>query len=800
MAMRWKLCSETNGSLYLIPEAKLQGATYRVGPELEVPGYGCEDHFFELDTVQHSWECVAELLKDETTHGILCDVGLPVIHRGVLYNCRLFMLNSAVLLIRPKLALANDGNYREARYFSSWKQPGILEEFQLPSCILSVATNPSGTCPIGDGVLRLCDAVLAAETCEELFTPRSPHIGLALSGVEIISNGSGSHHQLRKLDQRLDLIKGATAKAGSEAGTDQGGHCKGKLDQRLELIKGATAKAGGVYLYANQRGCDGGRLYYDGCACVAVNGQLVAQGTQFGLADVEVLVVTVDLDEVVSYRSCISSLREQASCTPYPAYVSVPNFRLSSTAPLAASMRRSTHHDQKEGGCSSSSSLLLTATTAKDSSKAKAAAVAAGASVDSALLVAAGASVDSALLVAAGASSSSSSSQMPLVSVVSPPIQPRIHEPEEEIAFGPACWLWDYLRRSGASGFLLPLSGGADSSSTAAIVGAMCQLVVQYISQGNEQVLADARRIGQYGPDEAVDDAQKLAGRIFCTAYMGTVNSSTETRSRSKILASQVGSYHIELQVDMVVEALLTLFQSVTGRRPMFRVDGGSSSENLALQNIQARIRMVVAFLLAQLVPWVRGRSGFLLVLGSANVDECLRGYLTKYDCSSADINPIGGISKQDLRRFLRWGAVNLGYAELANVEAAPPTAELEPIREGQAPQRDEVDMGMTYEELSVFGRLRQIARCGPLSMFRRCLQMWGNMYTAKVIADKVKHFFRYYAINRHKTTVLTPSYHAESYSPDDNRFDHRPFLYNFAWPWQFRQIDDESAAGTHGA
>ena len=52
----------------------------------------------------------------------------------------------------------------------------------------------------------------AAETCEELFTPRAPHIELALSGVEIFSNGSGSHHQLRKLDQRLDLIRGATAK------------------------------------------------------------------------------------------------------------------------------------------------------------------------------------------------------------------------------------------------------------------------------------------------------------------------------------------------------------------------------------------------------------------------------------------------------------------------------------------------------------------------------------------------------------------------------------------------------------
>lgn len=51
----------------------------------------------------------------------------------------------------------------------------------------------------------------------------------------------------------------------------------------------------------------------------------------------------------------------------------------------------------------------------------------------------------------------------------------QFHCPEEEIALGPACWLWDYLRRSGASGYLLPLSGGADSSSTAAIVGSMCQ-------------------------------------------------------------------------------------------------------------------------------------------------------------------------------------------------------------------------------------------------------------------------------------------------------------------------------------
>ena len=79
-----------------------------------------------------------------------------------------------------------------------------------------------------------------------------------------------------------------------------------------------------------------------------------------------------------------------------------------------------------------------------------------------------------------------------------------------------------------------------------------------------------------------------------------------------------------------------------------------------------------------------------------------------------------------------------------------------------------------------------------------------------------MKHFFKYYSINRHKMTVLTPSYHAEvlhktgafyhslgfkklifsslcvqSYSPEDNRFDLRQFLYNSRWPYQFRKMDE---------
>ena len=79
--------------------------------------------------------------------------------------------------------------------------------------------------------------------------------------------------------------------------------------------------------------------------------------------------------------------------------------------------------------------------------------------------------------------------------------------------------------------------------------------------------------------------------------------------------------------------------------------------------------------------------------------------------------------------------------------------------------------------------------RCGPVSMYQRLLPRWLGSHSAVAIADKVKHFFKRYGQHRHKLTTLTPAYHAESYSPDDNRFDLRQFLYP-RWERQFESID----------
>lgn len=667
-----------NRILQSIQEAKDAGAKYRSGPELEICGYSCEDHFHECDTLLHCWEVLLEILISPICSDILVDVGMPVMHRNVTYNCRVVFYNRKILLIRPKMFLCEDGNYRETRWFSPWKKARQVEDYYLPRMI-SAYTGQT-LVPFGDGVVTTRDTCIGFEICEELWNPKSSHIPMSLDGVEIIANGSGSYMELRKAYVTVDLVKSA------------------------------TFKAGGCYMFSNLRGCDGQRVFFNGCSCIALNGGILNRSQQFGLSEVEVVVATVDLEDIRTYRNaCRSRTHEAASSPSYPR-VNV-EFSLSSEKDV----------------------FLPTGQ----------------------------------------------------------PIEWVYHSPQQEIALGPACWLWDYLRRSGQGGFFLPLSGGVDSSSTACIVFSMCTQVVTGIQKGDPQVLADVRKI-VCDPEYTPTDPRELCNRLFVTCYMASENSSSQTKARANALAQQIGSYHTNICIDVAVTAVLGIFTAVTGLVPRFGSRGGSARENLALQNVQARLRMVISYLFAQLMLWVRNRSGGLLVLGSANVDEALRGYMTKYDCSSADVNPIGGISKTDLRSFLCYAMNRFELPILKEILAAVPTAELEPLADGQLAQTDEQDMGMTYGELSEFGRLRKQHFCGPYSMFCKLIHLWRDACSPEQVADKVKHFFRCYAINRHKMTVLTPSYHAESYSPDDNRFDHRPFLYNANWTWQFNAIDDQ--------
>lgn len=123
----------------------------------------------------------------------------PVIHKNVIYNCRLIIHNRKIILIRPKMWLANDGNYREMRYFTAWAKHRQTEEHYLPrmiqqvtgqvriavsiladvnlGSILELNTNwqlryvLQVKVPFGDAVISTADTCIGVELCEELFTP-----------------------------------------------------------------------------------------------------------------------------------------------------------------------------------------------------------------------------------------------------------------------------------------------------------------------------------------------------------------------------------------------------------------------------------------------------------------------------------------------------------------------------------------------------------------------------------------------------------------------------------------------------
>ncbi|XP_043267559.1 glutamine-dependent NAD(+) synthetase isoform X3 [Venturia canescens] len=674
--------------LQSIQEAKAAGATFRSGPELEICGYTCEDHFHESDTILHSWEVLAALLRSSICEDILIDVGMPVMHKNVVYNCRVVFLNRRILLIRPKLQMCDTGPYRESRWFSAWVKERTVEDHFLPRIIGQITGQT--IVPFGDAVISTRDTCLGFEMCEELWSGSNTHVPLSLDGVEIISNASGSIFSLRKAYRIVDLVKSA------------------------------TFRCGGCYMYSNFRGCDGGMVFFNGSSCVSVNGRIISRGKQFSLEEVEVTTATFDLEEIRCARNLIKSrCTIAAKAQPYPR-VKV-DFALTSDVLSAPDQPIDCDYAVDPDCCSSLTSSLY-------------------------------------------------------------------HTAEEEMAMAPACWLWDYLRRSCQGGFFLPLSGGVDSSSTACMVYSMCTIVVDAVKAGDAQALMDVQKIVG-NPEYVPNDPKELCNTLLVTCYMATENSSSETKSRAAEFASQIGSYHLSIVIDTAISAILGIFKQISSMAPRFKAHGGSPRENLALQNVQARLRMVISYLFAQLLLWVRGRPGGLLVLGSSNVDEALRGYFTKYDCSSADVNPIGGIAKDDLKKFLNYFSVKHGITSLKKILEAPPTAELEPLQGGQLAQLDEVDMGMTYKELGVYGKLRKIQCAGPYSMFCKLVSTWDC--TPQEVADKVKHFYRCYAINRHKMTVATPSCYMENYTPEDKRHDHRPFLYNHTWKWQFNAIDE---------
>ncbi len=328
---------------------------------------------------------------------------------------------------------------------------------------------------------------------------------------------------------------------------------------------------------------------------------------------------------------------------------------------------------------------------------------------------------------------------------------------QEEFTRAVALGLFDYLRKSRSRGFVVSLSGGADSSAVACLCAIMVRL-------GMEQLGPD-RLAARLGADPAVAPARAEAWvrRLLLCAYQSTRNSSETTREAAREVAAALGAEFVHLDVDPMREAYEKAVQDVLGRPLAWETD------DLALQNVQARVRVPAVWMLANLRQ--------ALLLSTSNRSEAAVGYATMDGDTAGGLSPIAGIDKHFLRQWLAWlrdtGPLGLGpVPALEAVTAQAPTAELRPPGSGQT---DEADL-MPYPVLDFIERAAIRDKLSPREVFQRL----AHEYPGDPSADRlrwVERFFTLWSRNQWKRERYAPSFHLDDANLDPKTWCRFPIL-----------------------
>lgn len=332
-------------------------------------------------------------------------------------------------------------------------------------------------------------------------------------------------------------------------------------------------------------------------------------------------------------------------------------------------------------------------------------------------------------------------------------------EQEEEFTRAIALGLFDYLRKSRARGFVVSLSGGADSAAVAALVAIMVRLGVEEF--GAERFAA-LLGVGGNSTSEEVD-AAALVGRLLTTAYQSTRQSSATTRSAAAAVAQAIGATHYELDVDDVCQSYRSKVETALGRQLEWNTD------DVTLQNIQARARGPSVWMLANV--------NNALLLATSNRSEAAVGYATMDGDTCGGISPIAGIDKAFLRRWLRWlevqGPQEIGpIPELAVVNALPPTAELRPAEQSQT---DETDL-MPYDLLDAIEHQAIGEKRSPAEVLAFVAAEFPQ-YAKPQLVIWIRRFFELWCRNQWKRERYAPSFHVDDKNLDPKTWCRFPIL-----------------------
>lgn len=321
----------------------------------------------------------------------------------------------------------------------------------------------------------------------------------------------------------------------------------------------------------------------------------------------------------------------------------------------------------------------------------------------------------------------------------------------EEFARAASLALYDYLRKSKAKGFVLSLSGGADSSLCAVLVAEMVRRALNELGSEKFCTSLDIPKS---------ENVESIIRQLLSCAYQGTRNSSNATFTSAKELAESLGAEFHPWEIDEEVTSYETKIEKALGRKLTWDQD------DIAKQNIQARARSPIIWMLANIKRAV--------LLTTSNRSEGDVGYATMDGDTSGSLAPIAGIDKPFILQWLRWAEKELGYTGLSYVNNLTPTAELRP---SDKVQTDEKDL-MPYSILVEIEKLAIRDRKSPIEVFHLMSTNSSNKQIQKdQLKEYIKKFFRLWAANQWKRERLAPSFHFDDLNVDPRSWCRFPIL-----------------------
>ena len=318
--------------------------------------------------------------------------------------------------------------------------------------------------------------------------------------------------------------------------------------------------------------------------------------------------------------------------------------------------------------------------------------------------------------------------------------------------------LFDYMRKSFSRGFVVSMSGGADSSAVASLIRCMAERAVAELGIDGVQ-----NALGYFQELSSTTDADDLMKHLLIGVYQATRNSGDVTREAAEAVTLALGGTFHCLDIEELSSGYTRIVEAAIGRDLTWETD------DIALQNIQARSRAPGVWMFANV-------TGGLLV-STSNRSEAAVGYATMDGDTAGGLSPIAGIDKAFLREWLRkmeteGTAGCLPVPALRLVNEQQPTAELRPA---EFAQTDESDL-MPYPILDEIESYAIGDRQAPAQVLER-LQIRHPEINRSTCEEWVRRFFSLWCRNQWKRERYAPSFHVDDKNLDPRTWCRFPIL-----------------------